>query len=147
MIREFGSLTFVSTTLPKAAPRLWSRAVLALLLILGVVVLSLCHTAVAPHGDSVSATATSVQTYGSTTASPDVHGEEHGHCDEGSTPLADQRTGSLSASALLGLGIFAFVGLPVFPPRLTSTPARAERRRALPLGGTRALVSLCVRRV
>jgi len=74
-----------------------------------------------------------------------VHGEEH--CDESGSVLADQRTGSLSASVLLGLGVFAFVGLPVLPPRPTPAPQTRQRHRVLPLGGTRALVCLCVRRV
>ncbi|MBB5494567.1 hypothetical protein [Nocardiopsis metallicus] len=114
-----------------------------MLLVLGVAVVSLCHTDAAPYEGSVSAAVVSEQA--------DAHGSPHaerdeGHCDE-TDVLADQRTGSLSASLLLGLGFFAFPGLPVLPPKVTPLPRSARSHRVLPLGGTRALVSLCVRRV
>ncbi|GAB3724209.1 hypothetical protein [Nocardiopsis oceani] len=115
-----------------------------MLLALGVAVVSLCHTDAAPHEVSVAAVVTSDQN-DAEVLSPAAQDEEH--CDEAGL-LADQRTGSLSASILLGLGVFAFAGLPVLPPRVTPVSRSARwPHRVLPLGGTRALVSLCVRRV
>ncbi|GAA1115471.1 hypothetical protein NE857_25995 [Nocardiopsis exhalans] len=114
-----------------------------LLLALGLAVVALCHTDAAQHQGAASAAVVAEQV--------DAHGgplaEHHeGHCDE-TDVLADQRSGTVSASLLLGLAFFAFPGLPVLPPRLTPLSRSARAHRVLPLGGTRALLSLCVRRV
>ncbi|MDE3724009.1 hypothetical protein PWG71_21680 [Nocardiopsis sp. N85] len=80
-------------------------------------------------------------------SSDTVHSHEHDACDDGADVLSDQRVGSLSASTLLGSGVFAFVG-PLLPsPRPVAGHRAPWYQRTLPLGGTRALVSLCVRRV
>ncbi|MFD6951217.1 MULTISPECIES: hypothetical protein [unclassified Nocardiopsis] len=136
------------TAVPKAAPRLWTRVVLVVLLALGVVALSLCHTDAVPHGRTVASVAASGHGGEETASSASSAAHDHEeHCDEAGSVLVDQRTGSLSASVLLGMGVFAFVGLPVPAPTSRPLPRSARRRRTLPLGGTRALVSLCVRRV
>ena len=115
-----------------------------MLLVLGVAAVSLCNTEAAARGSVVSAPIVSVQGEAETAPSS-AHGE--GHCDEAATVLADQRTGSLSSSVLLGLGVFAFVPLPVLRLRPSPAPRTSRRHPVLPLGGSRALVSLCVRRV
>ncbi len=118
---------------------------LVVLLALGVAAVSLCHTDAVPHGSTVSAAVSSG--HGAEETHSSTAHEHEAHCDEAGAVLADQRTGSLSASVLLGLGVFAFVGLPVPAPKSRPLPRSARRHRTLPLGGTRALVSLCVRRV
>jgi len=139
----------VFTAAPKVAPRLWVRAVLIVLLVLGAVALPLCYTDAASPGNGLSTAVVSDRSVAETTSS--VHAyqayEHGGHCEETGSVATDQRTGSLSASDLLGMGIFAFVGLPVPGPVLRVLPRSARRLRTLPLGGTRALLLLCVRRV
>ena len=120
-----------------------------MLLVLGAVALPLCYTDAASPGNGLSTAVVSDRSVAETTSS--VHAyqayEHGGHCKETGSVATDQRTGSLSASDLLGMGIFAFVGLPVPGPVLRVLPRPARRLRTLPLGGTRALLLLCVRRV
>lgn len=119
-----------------------------MLLALGVVAISLCHPHAAPADDGVASPIGYSQAAEHVTASSDTaHSHEHDACDDSADVLSDQRVGSLSASALLGFGVFAFVG--PFLPSPRPIPGRRAPwyHRALPLGGTRALVSLCVRRV
>lgn len=120
-----------------------------MLLVLGVAALSLCYNGAVSSGNSVPEVVVSGPGGGETASSAHAH-ERHehgGHCDETGSVSADQRTGSLSVSALLGMGVFAFVGFSVTGPGLHTLPRSARRRRTLPLGGTRALLVLCVRRV
>ena len=148
-LKCLGSLVSVFIAALKAAPHPWGRGVLIVLLVLGVAALSLCSTGVVSSGNGVSTAVVSSQNVEETTSSVYAHKayEHGGHCDETGSLAADQRTGSLSASALLGMGVFAFVGLPVPGPALRALPRSARRCRTLPLGGTRALLALCVRRV
>lgn len=138
------------TATPNALLRLCIRAALAVLLATGMAVLSLCHTGTVPSG--ATAVVSHVHTDGTATegdiTSGTTHEGEHDSCDESGSPIADQRAGGLSVSALLGLGVFAFAGLRLLPPRpTTGLVAPVRHSCALPLGGTRALVSLCVRRM
>ncbi|MFD3687629.1 hypothetical protein ACFWTE_22780 [Nocardiopsis sp. NPDC058631] len=138
--------------MPAASPTtvtpLWIRAFLTMLLALGVVAISLCHPHAASSDDSVASPTAVGHAAEHVADSPDAaHTHEHDSCGESAGVLSDQRVGSLSASALLGFGVFAFIG-PFLPsPRPVAGHRAPRHHRALPLGGTRALVSLCVRRV
>ncbi|GAA1080642.1 hypothetical protein GCM10009642_17840 [Nocardiopsis metallicus] len=120
---------------------------LVVLLALGVAALSLCHTDAVPQGGAVSAAPTLGDGSEETASAASAAHDHEEHCDEAGSVLGDQRAGSLSASLLLGMGVFAFLGLPVLTPRPTLVQRSSKGHRTLPLGGTRALVSLCVRRV
>lgn len=141
MLNSFGNVAPVPIAVSAAAPRLWTRVVLVVLLALGLAATALCHTEAAPRGSAVSA-APDLGDGGEERTSGTAH--EH---DEAEPVLVDQRAGSLSASLLLGMGVFAFLGLPVLTLRPTPVQRSPKGHRTLPLGGTRALVSLCVRRV
>ncbi|WP_435107096.1 hypothetical protein [Nocardiopsis synnemataformans] len=136
------------TASPTSMTPLWIRAVLTMLLALGVVAISLCHPHAASAADGVASPVGSSQAAEHVMGSSDTaHGHEDDACDDSADVLSDQRVGSLSASALLGFGVFAFVG-PLLPsPRRVVGHRAPWYHRVLPLGGTRALVSLCVRRV
>lgn len=119
-----------------------------MLVALGVVAISLCHPHAAPSDAAViSPIAVDHAAEHAMDSSAAMQADEHDACGESADVLSDQRGGSLSASALLGFGVFAFVG-PFLPtPRPVAGHRAPWYHRALPLGGTRALVSLCVRRV
>lgn len=69
------------------------------------------------------------------------------HCQASNSAVADQRGGTFLGPLLLGFGVLGFLRLPL-PVRHPSSVSLAHRyHKTPPLGGVRALVSLCVRRV
>jgi hypothetical protein len=143
-----GNLVDVATATATTMRPLRTRAALVVLSALGLVAVLLCHPHAAPSEASVASPPAAGGTAAHAAPVPDApHADGHGTCDEDADVVADQRGGSLSASALLGLGVFAFAG-PLLPaPRPVGGHRPPRRRRGLSLAGTRALVSLCVRRV
>lgn len=128
-----GNLASMPAALVTASLRLRNRAVFVVLLPLGLALVSRCHTEAGHHAAPVSAVAASDQANQAETAAHADHvPHEDRHCDESGTVLADQRTDSLSASVLLGLGVFAFVGLPVLPPHPMPDPSRPDGIASFP---------------
>ncbi|MCK9871396.1 hypothetical protein MRI28_17420 [Nocardiopsis dassonvillei] len=130
----------------KAAPRLWMTTAVSLLLVVGAVLISLCHPwerEAAPVG-SIAAEASQEQEHQASAPGPEA---VDGHCGETGKNVADQRGGSLLGTVLLSCGVLGFLRLPL-PSRTPSSTMRTHWwRTLLPLGGVRALVSLCIRRV
>ncbi|MYR31456.1 hypothetical protein GTW20_04040 [Nocardiopsis alba] len=116
----------------------------SVLLALGVILISLCH----PWEDEpLSFGPPPVASAEAQAVPPASMASIDEHCQESDGAVADQRGGSAIGPLLLGFGLLGFLRLPL-PERSPSRVTLARRRHATPrLGGVRALISLCVRRV
>lgn len=143
-VRSSGIVASVHDPRPKTAPRSWMTTAFAVLLAFGVMVIFLCHPWEKETVALVSVKAGAAEAHQSESFAGSGIDE---HCQESNSAVADQRGSSSLSPLLLGFGVLGFFRLP-HPPRHPSGVSLARRsHKTPPLGGVRALVSLCVRRV